>query len=313
MMSEDIPKAERQEDRLVYVVPERLAPDQNLDLSAILAEFRAQRVRLTLAPLLAALLFAAYALLAEEWFTAEALLAPAEQAAVSPAAGQLGGLAALAGVPLGLGEQDPSVKALAVLQSRDFARRFIEDEDLVAAFTVERAAWWRSLPFFTPVAPDPFDAVEFFQRSVLSVTEDAKTGFVTLAVTWTDRATAARWAQSLLERLNAQVRATTIRDAERNVAFLKEELRAGTIAGLQPAINTLAEAELQKLMLAKGREAFAFEIIDPAVPPKYRSAPNRTLLVLMGAFLGLALPLFALFVRVLWRQGADRRLPQGPL
>ena len=303
-MTDQRASAPAQTEQLVYVVPESLAPGKNVDLSELLAAVREGGRRLLLVSLLTALGFAAYALLAEEWYTAEALLAPAEQAAVSPGGSQLGGLAALAGVPLSLGEQDPSVKALAILRSREFARRFIDAKGLLAAFTVDRAPWWRGLPLVPQPSEDLFDAVEFFQRSVLAVTEDPKTGFVTLSVTWTDRDTAAAWAQDIFQRLNAQVRALAIEDAERNVAFLKEELRTGTVAGLQPAINSLAEAELQQLMLAKGREAFAFELLDPPTPPKYRSAPNRTLLVLLGGFLGFVLPLMALLARVLWRQGA---------
>ena len=56
----------------------------------------------------------AYALLATEWYRAEVLLAPAERNDVSQLQGQLGGLAALAGVSIGGSD---SVEAVATLRA----------------------------------------------------------------------------------------------------------------------------------------------------------------------------------------------------
>ena len=64
----------------------------------------------------------AYALMAQEWWRADVVLAPADKKALPGALGQLGGLASLAGVNIGGGgNQEP----LAVLKSKGFAREFI--------------------------------------------------------------------------------------------------------------------------------------------------------------------------------------------
>ena len=70
----------------------------------------------------------AYALMAQEWWRADVVLAPADKKASPGALGQLGGLASLAGVNIGGGgNQEP----LAVLKSKGFAREFITEQDLM--------------------------------------------------------------------------------------------------------------------------------------------------------------------------------------
>ena len=71
-----------------------------------------------------------YALLAQEWWRADVVLAPADKKALPGALGQLGGLASLAGVNIGGGgDQEP----LAVLRSKGFAREFITEQEAASA------------------------------------------------------------------------------------------------------------------------------------------------------------------------------------
>jgi uncharacterized protein involved in exopolysaccharide biosynthesis len=58
---------------------------------------------------------------------------------------------------------------------------------------------------------------------------------------------------------------------------------------VQQAIYRLMEAQTKKQMVASTREEYAFQTIDPAVPPQERASPKRALIVLTGLVLGLAL------------------------
>jgi hypothetical protein len=127
----------------------------------------------------------AYALMATEWYRSEALLAPAEARSTSSIAGQLGGLAALAGVSVG---GPGNAEALAVLESRDFLRTFIEEHGILALlfedqWDKERAAW---RPEVGDEPPDVRDAIEYFRKSILKVHQNRETQLVTIAVEWTD-------------------------------------------------------------------------------------------------------------------------------
>lgn len=245
-----------------------------------------------------------YALLAKEIFRAEVLLVPATEQSAPMIGGQLGGLAALAGVSTG-GRGD--VEALAVLQSRKFARDFIEQLNLMPVFfaedwDAEKGRWWENDP---AEAPDIRDGVKFFREDILKVSEERTTGLVTLAIEWTDPGVAAEWAGILVRRLNDRLREGALQEAQTNVAYLQSEMAKTTLATLQESIGRLLESELPKLMLAKGNEEFAFKIVDPAVAPKQRVRPKRALTTIIGTMLGGLLGIFIVLVGHSGRAGTD--------
>lgn len=237
----------------------------------------------------------AYALLAKEIYRAEVLLVPAEQQSAPMIGGQLGGLAALAGVNM---TESSGVEALAVLRSRQFARDFIEQFNLMPVifedeWDVENERWLTDDP---AEMPDLRDGVKFFHEEILQVSEERGTGLVTLGVEWTDPEIAAEWASVLVRRLNGRLREGALREAETNVAYLESEMTNTTLFTLQESIGRLLESELQKLMLAKGNEEFAFKIVDPAVAPKERVRPKRALVAVIGTLLGGLLGVFIVLV-----------------
>ena len=116
---------------------------------------------------------------------------------------------------------------------------------------------------------------------------------MTLAVEWTDPDVAAEWASVLVRRLNDRLRERALLEAETNVSYLQSEMGSTNLVTLQESIGRLLETELQKLMLAKGNEEFAFKILDPAVSPKQRVRPKRALTVIVGTLLGGLLGVFA--------------------
>jgi uncharacterized protein involved in exopolysaccharide biosynthesis len=244
----------------------------------------------------------AYIFTAQEWYKAEVLLKPAETkapAGLSSQLGGLGGLASLAGINLG---NNNSAEPIAVLTSREFTRAFLEDQKLLPVLYWKK--WdavgnrWKTSLFSDP--PDIRDAVDRFNKSIRTVQEDRKTGFVTMTVEWKDPQIAAAWANLLVERLNERMRSRALAESETNVDYLKKELASSNVVALQQSIGRVLEAELQRLMLAKATKEYSFKIIDHAIPPKRRSWP-RTLLIAGAALL------FGAVASILFVLGRDAR------
>jgi LPS O-antigen subunit length determinant protein (WzzB/FepE family) len=236
-----------------------------------------------------------YALIAQEWFRAEVVLAPADKkGGMSGALSQLGGLASLAGVSIGGGDNN---EPLAVLKSKDFAREFITDMKLMPVLLRD----WRG-----DKEPDIRDALKFFTEKVRTVTDDKKTGLVTLGVRWKEADTAALWANEMVKRLNDRMRNQALIEAERNVAYLQKEMAATSVVSLQQSMGRVLEGEMQKLMLARGNEQFAFKVIDRATPPKLRDAPKRALIAIVATLAGGFLGILAVFLRQALRNRPPR-------
>jgi uncharacterized protein involved in exopolysaccharide biosynthesis len=82
------------------------------------------------------------------------------------------------------------------------------------------------------------------------------------------------------------MRARALGEAEANVAFLQAELESTNVVTLQQSIGRLLETEMQKLMLARGSEEYAFRVIDPAQIAKEPDKPNRALVIALGFLAG---------------------------
>jgi len=255
-----------------------------------------------------ALLFAAgalaYALLATPWWRVEVLLAPADEKSMPAIGGQLGGLAALAGV--NLGGSGASVDALAILRSREFARDFIADNDLVPVLFAnewdpEQKAWLSSNP---RKQRDVRDAVKKFHEDVLRVTQDRQTKIVTLTVEWTDPEVAARWAGELVQRINKRMRERALIRAEGNLRYLEAELGRTNVVTLQQSIGRIVENEMQTVMLARGNEDFAFRVLDGPIAPKYPVRPRRVFVVALATLIGGLLAALGVLASTAWRIGA---------
>jgi uncharacterized protein involved in exopolysaccharide biosynthesis len=267
--------------------------DDEIDLAELWQTIWSGRWFIATSCAIFALAGGAYASLAQEWYKAEVVLAPANRQSMAGGdlgdLGVMGGLAALAGVSVpSFSEQHP----VAVLKSKDFARGFIEDLAIAPVL----------LPGGATSGPlDIRDAVEEFDTRVRGVTEDTRAGLVRLSIRWTDADTAALWANTFAQRLNDRLRQQAAEEAERNVTFLTKEMAATSVVSLQQSMGSLLEAEMQKLLLARGNDEFAFRVIDRAVAPKKHDSPKRVLVVLVafvaGGFLSILIVVLRQAVR----------------
>jgi uncharacterized protein involved in exopolysaccharide biosynthesis len=250
-----------------------------------------------------------YAFTAKEHFRAEVLLKPADTksaAGISSALGGLGGLASLAGINIGGGN---TAEPIAVLSSREFTAAFLEDQNLLPVLFPNKwdSANKRWKPSRFSAVPDIRDGVRYFDKNVRTVREDKKTGFVTMSIEWTDPNVAATWANLLVERVNERMRNRALTESEINVAYLKQELASSNIVSLQQSIGHVLESELQKLILAKATKEYSFKIIDHAEPPKWRSSPQRAVIVGTAFILGIATSIFFIAARHAKRRSEKMR------
>jgi uncharacterized protein involved in exopolysaccharide biosynthesis len=247
-----------------------------------------------------------YALTATEWYRAEVLLKATDNRSTANLSGQiggLGGLASLAGIGL---SSNTSAEPLAVLTSREFTAAFINEHSLLPVLFAKKwdsiGKQWKSAK--PSDRPDVRDGVKFFDKVVRNVQEDKKTGFVRMSIEWTDPQVAADWTNLLIAQLNQTMRTRALSEGEANVAFLKQEIAATNVVALQQSIGRVLENELQKLMLANANQEYAFKILDHAEAPKWRSRPERTLIVVTAFLVALAISVFFVLARHAVRQSS---------
>lgn len=226
---------------------------------------------------------------------------------LSAALGQLGGLASLAGVSVGSGDAETQ-EALAVLGSREFTERFIAEKNLMPRLYAKiwdaEAGKWK-VP--EKERPTMSKAVDYFNK-IRAVTQDKKTGLITLSVDWSDRVEAAAWANDLLRRANEEMRTRAIAQSEASIGFLDKELKVTTQLGTQEAINRLIEIQIKQRMLANVTGEYSFRVVDKAFPSDEDSPikPNKRLMVVAGPLLGGFLGALWVLIAASFRRPATR-------
>jgi len=290
-------------ERVVYVVARDLLPFERRSDHATFEFMQLvwRERRLFLACMAVCfLLSCAYALLAPEWFLAETVLAPLPQrddtSGLLSQLGNLSSLAGLAGIEIG---QDKVDVPLAVLQSNDFARSFIDDRNLLHVILAKdwdsaRGRWRTS---WNGRTPDIRDAVKYFKKKVLRVDEDKKTNLVTLSVEWKDANTSAQWANELVARANDRLREEAIAKARNHIDYLQKALSTTTSVEVQQALGRLLENETKNEMVARGNIEFAFRVVDRAYPPEEHDKPKRIIGIAVGILGGGMLGMLAVYLR----------------
>ncbi|EGR1757799.1 LPS O-antigen length regulator, partial [Vibrio parahaemolyticus] len=250
-----------------------------------------------------------YALSLPNIYKSDALLAPAESSnggGLSKMAGQLGGLAALAGVNLGAGESSQTDLAVQVMKSRQFVETFINKHDLLVPLMAAKdwdltnnklildeelynpntGEWLREPNGLRGSTPTSQEAFEVFNKEVLTINQDKESGLYTVSVKYYSPYVAQQWVNWLIEDINKVMRERTIAETSQNLAYLNTQLQKTAVADMQSTFYKLIEEQTKSLMLAEVQEEFVFKIIDPAVISETPFLPNRFIIVLMGSIFG---------------------------
>jgi len=300
------------------------AQDDEIDLVELFRAIWAGKWWIMGTTVLAAVVAVFYALALPDRYTSSALVAPVSDGGsggLSAMARQYGGLASLAGVNMGGGEAGKRQVALETLKSRQFLSEFIRRHDLkvpllaTESWDRQTGEWVIDASIYdqetstwidrdgTGANPEPTDweALKVL-RDMLSVSEDRDTGMVTISIESRSPRAAQQWVAWLVEDINSTLKAREMEETRRNVAYLEQQLERTTVSGMRQVFFSLIEEQTKNLMLAELDAEYAFKVIDPPVVPEERSAPSRSLIVILAVLLGGMLSTFAVLVRYAFRQ-----------
>lgn len=233
-----------------------------------------------------------------------------DQSQLSLLAEQFAPLASLGGIELSGSESKDEY--LAILKSRKFTYQFITRNNLLPILFAEK---WDSdnsrwLDSESDDPPTLDDAYKYFDSDIRKVNEDRKTGHITLSIEWHDRFQAADWSNQLVAMLNEEVRAQTIDEATRSIAYLESQLQETNIVDLQRGIVRLIEGQLNRITLAKGRKEFVFKVIDPAIVRDEDDVfkPDRVIWILGGVIVSAIIAIATIVLLSFYRVLRDGRL-----
>ena len=260
-----------------------------------------------------------YALSLPNIYKSQVLLAPASSensGGLGAISGQLGGLASLAGINLGSSKTDKTGLAIEILKSREFARNFIQNRNILP--DVMAAEGWDSSLNTVMYNPEIYDAQTnkwlrevkpprqskpSFQEAYIvfsalsNVTQDDTSGMISISVEHYSPYVAKQWVDWLVEDINAEMKARDKQEAERSIAYLQVKIAETNIVEQKTLLYQLIEEQAKTLMFAEVRDEYVFKTIDPALVPELKFKPKRALIVILGLMLGGILSVLFVLIR----------------
>ena len=262
-----------------------------------------------------------YARFIPDTYEAEALLVPVDQqsSGLSALLGGFDGVSTLVGLGnLNSGPKDKDI-ALQLLQSWDFVEAFIVKHGLAVdiyavshwdkesrtlaidpkIYDTKRSAWVRDVPIGKSPEPTSWQVYKRFME-YLSVSENKKTGFITLALEYYSPDKAAEWLGMIISDLNEHLRLRKIKEARDNIEFLTENVEKTKVAEMKAVFFELMEEQTKVLMLAGAGNEYALKTVSAAKVPEVKSGPRRVVMTALGAvgglFLGVGYTLFRVVI-----------------
>jgi len=246
-----------------------------------------------------------YSLSLPNIYKSEVTLVPAGESGGLNIQGQLGGLAALAGVNLGGQGADKTVLALEILKSRLFLGHFIEENDLyvpiMAAKGWDEASgkllindnvydqvnkqWLRADANLLKQKPSILETIEVL-KNLITVTQDKNTGVIKISAEHYSPNFAKELVEKLVYALNTKLRERDLQDAEKSIEYLNNKIKLTKLSDIQVMLFSLIEEQTKKVMLANVRQEYLFETIDPAIVSEEKFKPSRAVICIVFTISG---------------------------
>jgi len=146
--------------------------------------------------------------------------------------------------------------------------------------------WVRKFSYPKKLVPSAQESFERFHKRHFFLSEDKKTGFISLRIQHQSPLIAKEWAELVIDQINTFYREKDKTEAEKAVNYLNNQIRKTNLAEIKEVIANLLQQETQKLTLIEASEAYVFDYIDPPAVMEKKIAPTRSKICIIGALLG---------------------------
>lgn len=248
-----------------------------------------------------------FSLLIPNIYESKALLAPVNSSGISGAMQSYSGLAGIAGISLpSVAAESNSKKAINTMTSLSFFENnimpniFIPNLIAIKSWNHEQNKitykeniydenlniWVRDYSFPYKQIPSAQESFEVFKNKHLNITEETKTGFITITVRHQSPFIAREWTDLIINEVNNFYRQKDKSEAQKAASYLYEQIEITNLSEIKQVIAELLKQETQKLTLIEVTPYYVFDYIDPPAVMEKKVGPKRAVICILGAFLG---------------------------
>ena len=273
---------------------------------------------------LACVIVVIYSLLLPNIYQSKALLVPNESS--SSTLNDYGGLASIAGLSIApkQGPESNSYKAIEKLNTLSFfennilpniflpnlmaiekwdpkKNKIIYDEEI---YDATQNKWVRDFTYPQKLIPSSQESFSKFKEQII-ISQDRLTGFVTIVSKHQSPYVAKNWVELIVDEVNSFYREKDKEEAEKAANYLNMQIIETNFSEIKQVTAELLEQEIQTLTLIEANDFYVYEYIDPPAVMEEKSEPRRSIICIMGAFIGLIISIVVVFLRHLYINKAN--------
>lgn len=293
--------------------------DDEIDLLELLSVIFKGKIIIALITFLCSIVALIYSLSLPNIYKSEALLVPSESNYSSSSnIESYNGISQLAGINFSSqNAQSNSSKAIEKLHTLSFFEKNIlpniflpelmaykswDSEKNLSTFNNEiydedKNQWIRKTSFPLKMIPSAQESFKMFHSKHLEIDKDKKVGFIKISIKHQSPYIAKNWVQLIVDEINKYYREKDKSEAERAFKYLSTQISKTNYAEIKAAISLILQKETKKLTLIEANENYVFEYIDPPVVMELKNEPNRSLICIFGALIGMMLGIITVLVK----------------
>jgi LPS O-antigen subunit length determinant protein (WzzB/FepE family) len=260
-----------------------------------------------------------YSLLLPNIYQSKAVLVPVNSSGgISGALNGYGALAGIAGIRLpSASDEGNAAKAIEKIGSLSFfennllANIYLPDLMAVKSwdsqtntlafdeniYDTSTNTWIRDYSYPQLQIPSAQESYAVFKTAHLSLSEDKKSGFITLSIKHQSPFIAKQWTELIVNEVNSFYRQKDKLESEKAVSYLNNQISMTSLSEIKQVLAQLLQEETKKLTLIEANQYYVFDYIDPPAVMEKKSEPRRAIICILAALLGGILSVLFVLIR----------------
>ena len=123
-------------------------------------------------------------------------------------------------------------------------------------------------------------------QEMLSVSEDKKSGLVSVSIEYYSPQVAKEWLDLYVSAINEHMQSRQVAKVSNNIDYLEAQIDKTSIAEMREVFYTIIEEQTKNKMVAEASPDYTFVAVSPSMVPEEKSQPKRALICILGTLLG---------------------------
>ena len=289
--------------------------DNEMGLRELFTVLWASKVTIVVITTIFAVASVLYSLSIPNQYKANISLASAQQNSgnLSGSLNQLGGLASIAGINIGGGENNKMQITREIMTSRSFIESFIDANNI--SDKVGAVIGWDKESNQLIYNQDSYDSQtqswlsdddtpnswDLYQSFLGMLTIEQEMDLLLVSLEHYSPYLAKELLDLYLEEINKHMQARQVLKVSNNIEYLQSQIRKTSISEMQAVFYTIIEEQMKSKMLAEANPDYALIVVAASMVPEERSRPKRALICIFGTLMGGMLSFMWVFILRLFR------------